>query len=514
MYQRHSADALLVSHSQRTTNLSLGKKLTLCFVAIASLGLALSYSSLSAIRRLGGMLDMATNVAARRLDLVSEIRGGFQEMETHAKKTQFAHAILKLEGSATLDGISCSACHAVSASDDDAREFEAEAGRVLQYISDARGLTADKHSRAELGMLERSVEKWRELYGDYLAKISAKDFIAAHDIMRDQMLPVLGDIDKTTAQLVAEQRELLRDSNAAAHVTADGNRWVAVVLVGLGAVTIAIILWVVVRATGRLRHVAANLGDKAEALLQAAAAVSDSSVALAQGASDQAASIEEVTSSSADISSTAQQNAGHARNSAEVSTELGRNLSDAGDRLEQLMSAMRSVEQSSTKVACIIKVIDGVAFQTNILALNAAVEAARAGEAGLGFAVVAGEVRTLAQRSAEAARETAALVEESIAASQNSMAKLADLRTAFQSLSQGAGSMTRLAGEVQAGSDDQARRVEAITEKIGHMRAVTQGATASADQSARTGEDLAAQAGNLRDVVGGLLSIVDGRRTE
>jgi methyl-accepting chemotaxis protein len=128
-------------------------------------------------------------------------------------------------------------------------------------------------------------------------------------------------------------------------------------------------------------------------LSQAAETVSSSGVALAQGASEQAGALEEMAASSADISSTAHHNADHARNSAEVSTELSRNLGEAAQRLEQLMSAMRGVEESSTKVANINKVIDGVAFQTNILALNAAVEAARAGEAGLGFAVVAGEVR-------------------------------------------------------------------------------------------------------------------------
>jgi methyl-accepting chemotaxis protein len=120
-------------------------------------------------------------------------------------------------------------------------------------------------------------------------------------------------------------------------------------------------------------------------------------------------------------------------------------------------------------------------------------------------------VRTLAQRSAEAARETTSLIEESIVASRNSMAKLADVSTAFQSLAQGADSMTRLAGGVRSGSLDQAQRVEAITGKIGDMRIGTQGAAASAEENARTGEDLAVQAESLKDMVARMLSIIGGR---
>jgi methyl-accepting chemotaxis protein len=491
--------------------MSLGKKLTLCFVAIAGLGVALSYSSVHAIYKLGAMLDAATNVAARKMDLVTNIRAGFQEMEDHAKKAQFAHAIVKLEGTATLDGVTCSACHVVSGSGEDARDFEAGGAKIEQRIAEAKGLIEDSSSRAELDVLDNGVRNWISLYRDYLAKIGGNDFTAAHDILRDKMLPVVGDIDKAAGQLVEEQRAFFRESNAEAHVTADRSLWITLLLVGLGALAGAIILWVVARATGHLRQVAGDLCDKAGTLSQAAETVSSSGVALAQGASEQAGALEEMAASSADISSTAHHNADHARNSAEVSTELSRNLGEAAQRLEQLMSAMRGVEESSTKVANINKVIDGVAFQTNILALNAAVEAARAGEAGLGFAVVAGEVRTLAQRSAEAARETAALIEESILASQNSMAKLADVRTAFQSLGQGADSVTRLAGDVRSGSLDQTQRLEAITGKIGHMRMSTQEAAASAEENARTGEDLAAQAESLKDMVGGLLTVVGGR---
>ena len=176
--------------------------------------------------------------------------------------------------------------------------------------------------------------------------------------------------------------------------------------------------------------------------------------------------------------------------------------------MELMNESMGAIKASSDEVAKIVKNIEEIAFQTNILALNAAVEAARAGEAGLGFAVVAGEVRTLAQRSAQAAGETAALIEESMAASENGMARLSGVTDAFRGLSHNAETVTGLAGDVQAGSLDQVHRVEGIAERIAHMQLVTQRATSGAMESARAGEELKSQAQDLRAIVSRLAGMV------
>ena len=489
--------------------MSISRKLTLSLTAIVALVLALSYSSLHSVAALGGMFDTAANVAARKMDLAAQLRAGFQEMLDHAKKTQLAHAIHNLEqpGTAGKAGGSCSACHAVSAPETDRREFEASAAQLEQRVAEVRPLIADAKGRAALNLVQGGVRNWVTLYRDYMQKADAR-FDEAHAIITDQMLPVLAEIDQATTLLGDQQKAFFAESNDEARKTAGRQRLTAFALIGLGAVLMAGVVFVLRGACHRLMGMARELGEQASQVAGAAKLVSTSSQALAEGATEQAASLEQVSSSTREINSTAQQNAGNATKSSEVSSEVSRSLGDANRRLEELMTAMQEIEASSGKVAKILKVIDGIAFQTNILALNAAVEAARAGEAGLGFAVVADEVRSLAQRSAQAARETAEFIDASISASQNGMARLSGVTAAFRSLGSGADTVTHLAGEVRSGSLDQARRVEDIAQSIQQMQDVTGKESGSAQESARTGEELTRQAEGLREIVQRLAGIV------
>ena len=173
---------------------------------------------------------------------------------------------------------------------------------------------------------------------------------------------------------------------------------------------------------------------------------------------------------------------------------------------------MTEINASSEKVSKIIKVIDEIAFQTNILALNAAVEAARAGEAGMGFAVVADEVRNLSQRCAQAARDTASLIEESIAKSHDGMSKLDQVAGAIRSITESAAKVKTLVDEVSLGSQEQARGIEQIAKAIGQMEQVTQKNAANAEQSASASEELSGQAETMKGVAGQLQALVGGRK--
>ena len=208
--------------------------------------------------------------------------------------------------------------------------------------------------------------------------------------------------------------------------------WVVLLISVFGG---AGLLFAIVRSVNRaLTQAVSEVGSGAAQVASAASQIASASQALAQGSSEQAASLEETSSSSEEINSMARKNTENTRAAAELAGRLQAEFVEANHALDGTVAAMQELNSSSEKISKIIKVIDEIAFQTNILALNAAVEAARAGEAGMGFAVVADEVRNLAQRSAQAAKDTAVLIEDSISRSRDGKAKVDHVAAAIAQL--------------------------------------------------------------------------------
>ena len=243
------------------------------------------------------------------------------------------------------------------------------------------------------------------------------------------------------------------------------------------------------------------MSDSAEKVSGAASLVSSSSQSLASGASQQAASLEETSASTEEITSITRKNADHALQVAGLMQQSADGAVAVNQSLDRMVEQMKEIGNSSNKIARIIKVIDEIAFQTNILALNAAVEAARAGEAGLGFAVVADEVRNLAQRCAQAARDTAGLIEDSIVTSRDGNARLDQMASNVRGMTESAVQVKSLVDEVNMGSQEQARGMEQISRAIIQMEQVTQRTAASAEESASAGTDLNSHANALRALV-------------
>jgi methyl-accepting chemotaxis protein/methyl-accepting chemotaxis protein-1 (serine sensor receptor) len=299
--------------------------------------------------------------------------------------------------------------------------------------------------------------------------------------------------------------------SVAASAAASRARWLTGLLLGASVLMGTALLFFIVRSVNRaLLQTVSELGDGADQVAAAASQVSSSSQSLAQGSSEQAASIEETSASSEEINSMARKNAENSKVAADSMVEASERIEEANRNLAQMVVSMNEINASSDKISKIIKVIDEIAFQTNILALNAAVEAARAGEAGMGFAVVADEVRNLAQRCAQAAKDTAGLIEESISKSSDGKTKLDQVATAVGSITDVANKVKTLVDEVKLGSEEQARGIEQVAKAITQMEKVTQTTAANAEESASASEELSAQSDTLRAIVSRLNGMVGG----
>jgi methyl-accepting chemotaxis protein len=247
------------------------------------------------------------------------------------------------------------------------------------------------------------------------------------------------------------------------------------------------------------------LGDINAAAVQVASGssqVSQGSQALSHGATEQAATMEEITASVTQIAGQTKTNAVNANQANQLALLAKENAVQGNDRMQEMVKAMGAINESSTNISKIIKVIDEIAFQTNILALNAAVEAARAGQYGKGFAVVAEEVRNLAARSADAAKETTAMIEGSINKVEIGTRIANETAEALNQIVAGVTQTVGLVGEIAIASNDQATGIAQINQGIAQVSQVTQGNTATAEESAAASEELTAQAHLLQDMVG------------
>ena len=239
--------------------------------------------------------------------------------------------------------------------------------------------------------------------------------------------------------------------------------------------------------------------------------VSEASQVLSQGASEQAAGIEETSSSLEQMSAMTKQNAANAGVANDLVKKAGFAMEKGNAEMEKMSNAISDIRKSSEETSRIIKTIDEIAFQTNLLALNAAVEAARAGEAGKGFAVVAEEVRNLAQRSAEAARDTSEMIDKSIKHSNNGVEIAGEVVESLKEISDRVKKVDELIDEIVQGSQEQAKGIEQISAAVNEMDKITQRNAAGAEESAAASEELSAQAEELKEMVVDLTALVGSK---
>ncbi len=255
-----------------------------------------------------------------------------------------------------------------------------------------------------------------------------------------------------------------------------------------------------------------NLTQGGEQVSSASEQVAAASQSLAEGASEQASSLEEISSSIEEMAGMTRQNSDNSKQADTLSADVNNNADKGMSAMNSMSGAMQEIKKSSDETAKVIKVIDEIAFQTNLLALNAAVEAARAGEAGKGFAVVAEEVRNLAQRSAEAAKETSAMIEGSQKNAEDGVKSADELLEILKNVDSGIKKVASLIAEITAASDEQTQGVEQINSAVGQLDQVTQQNASNAEESSSASEELASQAQEMQRVVEDLSSLVHGAK--
>jgi len=381
---------------------------------------------------------------------------------------------------------------------------------IAASVATARPLVTTEEGKKLLSSVISDLDAWVSTEDEVGVLLDASKPAEAWELAREKSNPLIDRIDQSAERFLELQKGFLAESSAVADSL---NATVTFMVFGVLIVAVlvaAVIAVIVSRIAATLQQASGELLTGSHQIVAASGQVATAAQSLSQGATEQAASLEETSASMEEMASMTRQNAENSQTAAALMAEVDTRVQGSNQALGDMVSSMASIQESSQKVAKIIKTIDEIAFQTNILALNAAVEAARAGEAGMGFAVVADEVRNLAQRSAQAARDTAALIEESIARAQSGNVKVDQVAAAISAITDSVTKVKGLVDEVSNASRQQSQGIDQVSQAISQMEKVTQTTAATAEESAAASEELSAQADSGMDVANRLKVLVDG----
>jgi methyl-accepting chemotaxis protein len=474
--------------------MKLSTKLLASYVALALIGVVIGLIGIRSIVSLNDEVQKMYVVNTKPSSDVADLAIAFQRMRNNIRDIVIDTFVLSKDAKAYQETIA---------------ELDRKISEILPLVEaslqteEGKQLLADlKNNLAKFGPVKESIIA--------LAKNGKKE--EAMSLMRgeagDLARNIDGVINKIFTIKVALAKKGADDSNAESRATMIFSSVVTLVGV-LAAIVLGILL---TRSITRpINKAIDGMKDGSDQIASASSQVAAASQSLAEGSSEQAASIEETSSSMEEMSSMTKQNADHAGQANAMMKEANEVVRQANGSMKELTRSMDEIAKASDETSKIIKTIDEIAFQTNLLALNAAVEAARAGDAGSGFAVVAGEVRNLAMRAAEAAKNTAGMIEGTVKKVKEGSELVTRTNEAFSKVAVSAEKVGTLVAEIATASDEQAKGIDQVNKAVMEMEKVTQQNAANAEESASASEEMNAQAEHMKGYVEELVALVGGR---
>jgi methyl-accepting chemotaxis protein len=376
---------------------------------------------------------------------------------------------------------------------------------VNKKLDDLKAITRQEEDLKAIDQCRAAGKAYNDAMTAFIANWLAREELGKK---RNEAGQAVLDAAKATSTAGMEDTTKASDQAVGSLSTAS-----TIMIIGLSigiVVGVLMAIFITRSITGPINRIIAGLNEGADQVNDAAAQVSNASQQLAEGASEQASSLEETSSALEEMAAMTRTNAGNAKEANELAGQARQAAQEGDQTMVQLNAAMTGINESSDKISKIIKVIEEIAFQTNLLALNAAVEAARAGEHGKGFAVVADEVRNLAQRCAQAAKETTGLIEDAVNKSQQGTRVATEVGKALTTIVGQAAKVSDLISGISKASDEQAQGVDQVNVAVSQMDKVTQQNASGAEESASAAEELSAQAQTVKGMVGELMAMVGG----
>jgi methyl-accepting chemotaxis protein/methyl-accepting chemotaxis protein-1 (serine sensor receptor) len=446
-----------------------------------AIALVSSFLALWAVSGLGRTLDETVSRTSKALALAESIR-------TASYQARFASR-----------GVSLGVLEKRPADLDRAEQtFETSAAQIQRIADELRPLLGTMAERSALKDLEGLLPGWQRLRQEMFRLAAAGDTEALSELRNGEVRSTGESLDKCAAILTELQNKTMANAVADTHAAAS-RAYVLQIAFGAATAGAGVVVIVIIRRMGwGLTELAGNLRQSADQVAGTSAQIGSQAQSLAQAASEQAASLEETSAAAEEVTAITRQSQERTRTAAQLMSEVDQATQAGTATLQEMISSMALISESSSGISKIIKVIDEIAFQTNILALNAAVEAARAGEAGMGFAVVAEEVRNLAGRCGQAAKDTEGMIEQSIVRSRDGGVKLEKLSDLVRLIVTRSKEVKSLVDQVRTATDEHSRGIAQIAKAVTQLGQTTQQTAAGAEESAASGEQMTAQAEALR----------------